>query len=186
MSDDTVAATAAPTPIDRRRALRLISGGAGAMLTVGPAVALGAASDPDAEIVALSAEIVRRCAEGEHFQKTRIDPFGETWRCIILDLSKPEATRLEEGRRYEQESGRGSAIRALGNFDQETDGLFYRLMSMPATTQPGRAAKVRALLAHVMRSDWLGPAEELDWDAEWARTLLGEFAGMTAEELAAI
>ncbi len=56
--------------------------------------------------------------------------------------------------------------------------------AIPATTQPGRAAKVRALLTHVMRTGWRGPANEMDWDKEMARELLAEFAGMTAEEVA--
>jgi hypothetical protein len=56
-------------------------------------------------------------------------------------------------------------------------------MSIPATTQAGRAAKVRALIVYVMRSEWRGPASELDWDKEMARALLGEFAGMSAAEL---
>ena len=186
MSDDTVAANAAPTPIDRRRALRLISGGAGAMLTVAPAVAVSATSNPDAEIIALSAEIVRRCAEGEHFHKTRIAPFEEPWRRIILDPSKPQAISWEEGRRYGQETGRDAAIEALENFDRGTDALFEHLMSMPTTTQPGRAAKVRAFLTHVAGNGWRGPADDLDWEIHWARAFLGEFAGMSADELAAV
>jgi hypothetical protein len=41
---------------------------------------------------------------------------------------------------------------------------------------------------HVCRSDpeWRGPAGDLDWDIQQARALLGQFAGMTEEELAAI
>ena len=64
--------------------------------------------------------------------------------------------------------------------------MFKRLMAMPAATQPSRAAKVRALIVHVMHGSWRGPASELDWDKEMARALLGEFAGMSAEELEAI
>jgi hypothetical protein len=70
--------------------------------------------------------------------------------------------------------------------DARTDRLFARMMAIPATTQAGRAAKVRALLVHVMGKDWRGPGEPLDWPCEQARALLGEFAGMNAEELAAI
>ena len=60
------------------------------------------------------------------------------------------------------------------------------MTAIPAATQAGRAAKVRALLAHVCTSKWRGPTSDLDWDTEQARALLGEFAGMTEEELAAI
>ena len=64
--------------------------------------------------------------------------------------------------------------------------MFERLMSIPAATQAGRAAKVRALLVRVMPA-WLGTAEELDnWFAVQVRALLGEFAGLTTEELESV
>jgi hypothetical protein len=37
-----------------------------------------------------------------------------------------------------------------------------------------------------MCDGWRGPGKELDWDKDMARALLGEFAGMCAEELEAI
>ena len=58
------------------------------------------------------------------------------------------------------------------------------MMAIPATTQPGRAAKVRALLLLVLRDEWRGEAGPLDWDKEQARSLLAEFAGMTPQEIA--
>lgn len=49
------------------------------------------------------------------------------------------------------------------------------------------AAKVRALLVHVLGDEWRGSAKDVDvWDKEMMRKLLGEFAGTTKEELAAI
>lgn len=60
------------------------------------------------------------------------------------------------------------------------------MAAIPATTNAGRAAKVRAFVAHVAGSKWRGPADELDWEILWARTLLGEFADMSADELAAV
>jgi hypothetical protein len=68
--------------------------------------------------------------------------------------------------------------------DDQADVAFKRMMAIPCTTQAGRAAKVRAALVHAMRSEWRGPDSELDWDKSVARALLGEFAGMSAEELA--
>ena len=59
-------------------------------------------------------------------------------------------------------------------------------MAIPAATQAGCAAKVRTLITYVMQSDWCGPAASLDWDKEMARALLGVFAGVSAEELAAV
>ena len=38
------------------------------------------------------------------------------------------------------------------------------MMAIPATTQSGRSAKVRALLTHVMGYKWRGPDRELEWD----------------------
>ena len=60
------------------------------------------------------------------------------------------------------------------------------MMAIPAMTQPGRAAKVRALLVHVLRDKWHGPFGPLDWEKAQARALLGEFAGLSAADLEAI
>ena len=57
-------------------------------------------------------------------------------------------------------------------------------MATPALTQAGRAAKVRVLLADILGDQWRGPDSALDWDIAQARVLLGEFAGMTAEDIA--
>jgi hypothetical protein len=57
------------------------------------------------------------------------------------------------------------------------DRLFEQMLAIPATTQPGRAAKVRALFMLLMPDEWRGGAEELDWPYRQARALLGEFAG---------
>jgi hypothetical protein len=59
-------------------------------------------------------------------------------------------------------------------------------LAIPATTQAGRAAKVRGLLVHALGSGLRGDASDPDWSHEQGRALLGEFAGMSAEELAAI
>ena len=56
-------------------------------------------------------------------------------------------------------------------------------MATPALTQAGRAAKVRVLLSDILGDGWRGPEEDLDWHIAQARALLGEFAGMSAEEL---
>ena len=60
------------------------------------------------------------------------------------------------------------------------------MQALPALTLAGKAAKVRALLVHVMGVDWRGPVDEMDWGRDQARTLLGEFAGLSTDELAAI
>jgi hypothetical protein len=58
------------------------------------------------------------------------------------------------------------------------------MMALPAHTQAGRAAKVRTLLLYAAGDDWRGPSRDLDWEIGAARRLLGEFAGMSEEELA--
>ena len=61
------------------------------------------------------------------------------------------------------------------------------MLAIPAATQAGKIAKVRTLLTFVHTADeWRGPAADLDWEKEQTRALLGQFAGMTEEELAAI
>ena len=103
-----------------------------------------------------------------------------------VDRAGPAEERIAAAFAFSVETGRDAAIGELADFEEETDRIFRRMMAIPATTQPGRAAKVRALLVHAMLDDWHGPAEELDGDNEMARALLGEFAGMTEEELAGL
>lgn len=45
---------------------------------------------------------------------------------------------------------------------------------------------MRGLLVHALGSGLRGDASDPDWSHEQGRALLGEFAGMSAEELAAI
>jgi hypothetical protein len=58
------------------------------------------------------------------------------------------------------------------------------VVALPTSTQAGRAAKVRTLLAHFTHADWRGPAEDLDWDKDMMRKVLGDLAGISEEELA--
>ena len=173
--------------VDRRRALRLLAGGAGAMLTVAPAVALGAASDPTRKAIALGAEIVRRCAEGEHFQKTRIDPIRGD---VAAHCPRSVETRgNSDGKRAADTwtGKRTAAIRALEKFDL-ADG---RPLLSPDVYTGDNAAGPRQQRSERSSStyaeaDGLGPPRISTGTRQWARTLLGEFAGMSAEELAAV
>jgi hypothetical protein len=122
-----------------------------------PAVAVAAtATDGNAQIIALSAEISRRVA-----------------------IETPERERIEP----DNESPHWAAFVESEDFEEETELLFERLMAIPATTQTARAAKVRAFLVNVGGASWRGPAEPLDWQEQQARALLAEFAGMSAEEV---
>jgi hypothetical protein len=163
-------------PLNRRAAFRAIAA-ASALLAVPAAVR--ACSEPDAEIIALSAEIVRRAAEAKQFRQTQIDPLQDRFEMLVH-------VSWELACAFDQESGRDAAIVELDEFFETTDALCDRVMSIPATTQPGRAAKVRALIVHIMPSAWRGAANKIEWDIERARALLGELAGMSDDEIAEI
>jgi hypothetical protein len=143
------------------------------------------AAGGDAEIVALAAEVLRRCDLAAAFSAARIEP-SERFEHLIHDDWDTWEERSAERFAYSPEVCREAAIDELGDMEEKTDLVFYRMMAIQATTQPGRAAKVRALLVHVMRDEWRGPAGPLDWEKEHVRALLGEFAGLSADELAAI
>ena len=146
--------------------------------------ALTPSIDPDAELLALSGEVLRMSAMASELDASRIQPFDEKFELLIHDRPREWEVRWADASAWNRKTGRGAAIEELGDLDKEIDQVFRRMMAIPATTQPGRAAKVRVLLVHVMRDEWRGPAGPLDWEKEQARALLGEFAGMSAEELA--
>ena len=62
------------------------------------------------------------------------------------------------------------------------------MFALVATSPEARRAKVRMALrmAHCRLDRWRGPAEEIDHSHEMIRRLLGEYAGFTEAELAAI
>jgi hypothetical protein len=131
-----------------------------------PAIAIAAtASDGSAEIIALSAEILRReaiAAPGLVRYKLLVEQFdgcGES-------------------------PHRSDATREAENYCQETGLIFDRMMGIQATTHAARVAKVKAFLVRCGGDDWRGPDEPLDWIPATARALIAEFAGMSAEEIA--
>ena len=80
------------------------------------------------------------------------------------------------------------AARRLANGAKSVVGwkLALTIAEEHGVPQIGRAAKVRALLVHIMRDEWRGPEDRMDWEKANARALLGEFAGMSEDELAAV
>ena len=147
----------------------------------------------DAELIALAAEIDRLCALDDEIYAKRLDPFHQNWQRLIDDALAVRGTdqtdfeeRWEKAWAYSRESGREAGIDEATAVDEQADRVWKRMTAIPAATQAGRAAKVHALLAHVCISKWRGPKSDLDWDIEQARALLGEFAGMSEEELASI
>jgi hypothetical protein len=119
------------------------------------------------------------------FSAARIEPFTDQFESVIHDRMRPWEERSAEAFAYSRKTGREAAIADLADMQKEIDSVFYRMMAIPAATQAGRAAKVRALLVHVMGDEWRGPGP-LDWVKEQARALSSEFAGMSADELAAV
>jgi hypothetical protein len=185
MSNDTVPAAAIGLPKSNRR-LFLVAGSAAALTATLKGIA-NAATTVDAEIIALSEEVLRLNAIADEITETRIEPFTEQF-MDILDPHKEGAldwdTRAKAAWGYSREVGRCAAIEEVESVDEQADAVFKRMLAIPCTTQAGRAAKVRAFLIHVGRSDWRGPDGPLEWPESQARALLGEFAGMSAEELA--
>jgi hypothetical protein len=57
--------------------------------------------------------------------------------------------RWEKVWAYSRESGREAAMKERNEIDSQADRIWKRMIAIPAATQAGRAAKVRALLAHV-------------------------------------
>ena len=171
----------------KTRRLFLVAGTAVALSATlkGAAMAAGAG---DAEIITLSAEVIRLSGIANEIQETRIEPFEDAFQAhireIFSDKSVSADERMERSIVFEAQTGRDVALEAIEAVDKQTDAVFFRMMAIPCTAQAGRAAKVRALLVHVMRGDWRGPDSELDWDKSMARVLLGEFAGMSEKELA--
>jgi hypothetical protein len=155
---------------------------AGAALAL-PAVPPGSGPGADAELVALAAEIDRLCARGREIYARGFDPFEETFQRIVRDGPGPFRERAALAFAYSDKVGRDAAIEEREELDLKIDRLWIRMTTIPAATRTGRAAKVRALLTHVC-PEWRGAADDLDWEIQQARALLGEFAGMSEEELA--
>jgi hypothetical protein len=170
----------------RRAALTALAGVSALAM---PAVAIAAAAPPnaDAELVALAAEIERLNALGEAIYAERVDPFEEKFNALLDHaLLTQDRTKWNEAFAYSHEVGREAAIREQQEVDNRAGSLWARMLAIPAATQAGKIAKVRILLTFVHNDEWRGPTADLDWEKEQTRALLGQFAGMTEEELAAI
>ncbi len=177
MSNDTVRANAHAMPADRRAVLRsLFAAGALSSIPTG-AVSAEAFAAPDVEILALAAELVRVQRRLDDIKTTRVDPFEEEWSALLMrDWAAAETFGLT--------SGRTAAIEEIERIDLAAVPAFRRMMALPARTQAGKAAKVRAVLTYVLTDEWRGPAADLDWDKEQVRALLAEFSGMNEAEVA--
>lgn len=181
MSNDTVPASATALPKSRR--LFLIAGTTGALLATLKGAAAASEIIVDDEILALAAEVVRLNGVSDGIDDDRIEPFEEEFQ-RLLHTPRVSDLSLASAFEFSRQVGRADAIEEVEKVDAEADVVFRRMMAIPCTTLAGRAAKVRAFLVHVGRSDWRGDSKDLDWREEMARALLAEFAGMSAEEIA--
>jgi hypothetical protein len=122
-----------------------------------------------------------------------VDPFQETFQSL-LDDAVPAIRRdpaaweehFSKAWAYSRDVGREAAIKEREELDEQAGLLWKQMMAIASATNAGKIAKVRALLTFVHTDEWRGPAVDLDWEKEQTRALLGQFAGMTEEELAAV
>jgi hypothetical protein len=169
-------AAAAGLPNSRRAVLGAVLAGGAVAAGALPAI-VAKAEGTDSELFALEAEIGRLDATAKEIQAKRIEPFDDAWLALVhTDFTAAGA--------FGRKSGRESAVEEVEALHCQGGRLFARMIALPAHTQAGRAAKVRTLLSYAAGDDWRGPSADLDWEIEAARQLLGEFAGMSEEELA--
>jgi hypothetical protein len=176
------------SPTTRRAALGALAGVPAPAL---PAVAIAAAAPPDAdadaELIALAAEIDQLCGLGEEIYAKRVDPFDETFNSLMDEaIAARDLDPMAKAFSFSRRVGREAAIKERAEVDEQAGRLFERMVALSAKTQAGRAAQVRTLLTFVHNEEWRGPSRDMDWEKERTRALLGNLAGMSEEELAAI
>lgn len=167
--------------LSRRAALGVMvrsTARASAVAILPAAAALAAPHGESAELLAMEAEIIRLRGLARAIYAEKVDPFEDEFHAQMREVGYDAAWAF--ARSY----GRDDAIDEAETFHLPADRLCERLMTTPALTQAGRAAKVRVLLADILGDEWRGPDSELDWDIAQARTVFAEFAGMTAEDIA--
>jgi hypothetical protein len=153
------------TPLNRRAAL---AGGLAAL--AGTAVAAGPSAfslaGEDAELFKLEAEIAVLNRAAQEIREQSIEPADAAWHALAR-------TDWEAACAFGLSSGREEAVERIVAVDAKADRLFERLMAIPATTQAGRAAKVRGLLVdwrrfgrQCLRSETGSPSKSESWRAK--------------------
>jgi hypothetical protein len=156
---------------------------------VGAAALPALAGGDDAELLALEAEINRLVSICDEILESRVYPHDEAYEIALgggalYPEGRVTAESWREAWRISDETGRSAALDEHEVLAEQWGQLFTRMRKMAALTDAGRKAKVRAALLCAMGDKWRGPATGLDYHRQVARELLGEFAGMTEEELA--
>jgi hypothetical protein len=150
-----------------------VSATGGAMPAEGP-------KTDDAELLAMEVEIMRLSGLAKAIHANKVDPFEKQFAARLRQSGYDAALAFADT------YGREDAIEEAETFSEPAARLCERLIATPALTQAGRRAKVRVLLTEILpgADEWRGPEQELNWDIAQVRALFGEFAGMSAEELA--
>ena len=171
----------------------LLVGLAAAPLIGAAAPALADRPDADREIVAINAKIAALDEKYEAVMAaTR--PFEnarEELRCKLDGIPWPSSGyRRARGAvdAFDRRHGLDVLYKQSERLTSEICDLRDEMFALVATSPETRRAKVRMALrmAHCRLDRWRGPAEEIDHSHEMIRRLLGEYAGFTEAELAAI
>ena len=171
----------------------LLVGLAAAPLIGAAAPALADRPDADREIVAINAKIAALDEKYEAVMAaTR--PFEnarEELRCKLDGIPWPSSGYRRARAAvdaFDRRHGLDVLYKQSETLTSEICDLRDEMFALIATSPETRRAKVRMALrmAHCRLDRWRGPAEEIDHSHEMIRRLLGEYAGFTEAELAAI
>jgi hypothetical protein len=170
----------AVTP-SRRGLLALL---AASPIMVGAAALPALAGDDDAEILATDAKHAAIMKLIEPYQEAR-----EALRCKRDGLGgglSPEYKRVRARvDAFDVEHGLDILCKRTEELTEEICDFQDRMFALAAATEAGRRSKVRVALklAHCWRDPWRGSADDLEYSTRVIRGLLGEYAGMTEEEV---
>ena len=171
----------------------LLVGLATAPLIGAAAPALADLPDADRQILAINAKIAALDEKYEAVMAaTRpFEDAREELRCKLDGIPWPSSGyRRARGAvdAFDRRHGLDVLYKQSERLTSEICDLRDEMFALVATSPETRRAKVRMALrmAHCRLDRWRGPAEEIDHSHEMIRRLLGEYAGFTEAELAAI
>ena len=182
---------AMPAVLTSRRAL--LGALAAAPLIGAAAPALADLPDADREILAIDAKIAALDEKYEAVMAaTRpFEDAREELRCKLDGFPFP-SSRYRRARAavdaFDRQHGLDVLYKQSEELTSKICDLRDEMFVLVATSPETRRAKVRMALqmAHCRLDRWRGPAEEIDPSHGIMRRLLGEYAGLTEAELAAI
>jgi len=171
----------------------LLVGLAAAPLIGAAAPALADLPDADRQILAINAKIAALDEKYEAVMAaTRpFEDAREELRCKLDGIPWPSSGYRRARAAvdaFDRRHGLDVLYKQSERLTSEICDLRDEMFALVATSPEARRAKVRMALrmAHCRLDRWRGPAEEIDHSHEMIRRLLGEYAGFTEAELAAI